>query len=84
MATTELDTMTIERHDGVVTMTLRRPERKNAIDGRMWVATLVKAGTAQAVMLAKLAITTAAVTTGGITQVTVAKSRLSIQNIIES
>jgi 2-(1,2-epoxy-1,2-dihydrophenyl)acetyl-CoA isomerase len=37
MATTELDTMTIERDDGVVTMTLRRPERKNAIDSRMWV-----------------------------------------------
>lgn len=29
--------MTIEREDGVVTMTLRRPERKNAIDARMWV-----------------------------------------------
>lgn len=37
MATTELDTMTIERDDGVVTMTLRRPERKNAIDSRMWI-----------------------------------------------
>lgn len=35
--TRELDTMTIERDEGVVTMTLRRPARKNAIDSRMWI-----------------------------------------------
>jgi enoyl-CoA hydratase/carnithine racemase len=32
----ELDTMTVQRDDGVVTITLRRPERKNAINARMW------------------------------------------------
>lgn len=37
MVTRELDTMTIERDEGIVTMTLRRPERKNAINGRMWI-----------------------------------------------
>ena len=35
--TRDLDTMTIERDEGVVTMTLRRPARKNAIDSRMWI-----------------------------------------------
>jgi len=30
------DTLTVEREDGVVTITLRRPHRKNAIDDRMW------------------------------------------------
>lgn len=33
----ELDTLTIERDDGVVGITLRRPERKNAINARMWI-----------------------------------------------
>ena len=37
MVTRELETMTTDRDDGVVTITLRRPERKNAIDGRMWI-----------------------------------------------
>ncbi len=34
--TRELETITVERADGVVTITLRRPERKNAITGQMW------------------------------------------------
>ena len=37
MVTRELETMTTDRDDGVVTITLRRPERKNAINGRMWI-----------------------------------------------
>jgi enoyl-CoA hydratase/carnithine racemase len=32
----ELETMIVERADGVVTMTLNRPEKKNAVNGRMW------------------------------------------------
>ena len=34
--TRELETITVERADGVVTITLRRPERKNAVNGTMW------------------------------------------------
>ena len=34
--TRELQSITVERCDGVVTITLRRPEKKNAIDGPMW------------------------------------------------
>ncbi len=34
--TRELETITVERLEGVVTITLRRPERKNAINGPMW------------------------------------------------
>lgn len=34
--TRELETITVERSEGVVTITLRRPERKNAINGLMW------------------------------------------------
>lgn len=34
--TRELESITVERGDGVVTITLRRPEKKNAIDGAMW------------------------------------------------
>jgi enoyl-CoA hydratase/carnithine racemase len=32
----ELQSITVERCDGLVTITLRRPEKKNAIDGPMW------------------------------------------------
>src|SRR5918999_3677062 len=31
-----METLTIDRADGVVTVTLNRPERKNAINGPMW------------------------------------------------
>ncbi len=31
-----LETIIVERRDGVVTVTLNRPERKNAANGRMW------------------------------------------------
>jgi 2-(1,2-epoxy-1,2-dihydrophenyl)acetyl-CoA isomerase len=31
-----MDSMLVERADGVVTCTLNRPEKKNAIDGEMW------------------------------------------------
>jgi len=34
--TRELKSITVDRSDGVVTITLRRPEKKNAIDGAMW------------------------------------------------
>lgn len=34
--TRELESITVERADGVVTITLRRPERKNAADAAMW------------------------------------------------
>ncbi len=34
--TRELESITVERTDGVVTITLRRPEKKNAADGAMW------------------------------------------------
>ena len=34
--TVEYETLLVERHDGVVTITLNRPERKNAINGQMW------------------------------------------------
>ena len=34
--TRELESITVDRCDGVVTITLRRPEKKNAIDGAMW------------------------------------------------
>src|SRR4029078_10549270 len=34
--TRELETITVERLEGGVTITLRRPERKNAINGPMW------------------------------------------------
>ncbi len=34
--TRELESITVERLDGVVTITLRRPEKKNAADGAMW------------------------------------------------
>jgi 2-(1,2-epoxy-1,2-dihydrophenyl)acetyl-CoA isomerase len=32
----ELQSITVERSDGVVTITLRRPEKKNAADAAMW------------------------------------------------
>lgn len=31
-----VETLRVDRHDGVVTLTLCRPEKKNAINGRMW------------------------------------------------
>lgn len=31
-----MDTLELRRHEGVVTVTLNRPEKKNAINGRMW------------------------------------------------
>ena len=34
--TRELQSITVERTDGVVTITLRRPEKKNAADAAMW------------------------------------------------
>jgi enoyl-CoA hydratase/carnithine racemase len=34
--TRDLESITVERCDGVVTITMRRPEKKNAIDGAMW------------------------------------------------
>lgn len=34
--TRELEAITVERRDAIVTITLRRPERKNAIDQAMW------------------------------------------------
>ncbi len=34
--TRELQSITVERADGIVTITLRRPHRKNAIDQAMW------------------------------------------------
>ena len=34
--TRELETITVERSDGVVTITLRRPEKKNAANAAMW------------------------------------------------
>lgn len=34
--TRELEAITVERTDGVVTVTLRRPEKKNAASGAMW------------------------------------------------
>ncbi len=33
---TELETLIVERKDGVVTVTMNRPERKNAANGTMW------------------------------------------------
>ncbi len=33
---TELDTLIVERKDGVVTVTMNRPARKNAANGTMW------------------------------------------------
>jgi enoyl-CoA hydratase/carnithine racemase len=32
----KIETLIVERSDGVVTVTLNRPEKKNAINGRMW------------------------------------------------
>ena len=52
------------------------------LDRRMYVATLVKAGTAPTVYLAKLTLTTTS--PGDISQVVVAKSRLKVQDITES
>lgn len=34
--TSELESITVERSDGVVTITMRRPEKKNAVDAAMW------------------------------------------------
>jgi enoyl-CoA hydratase/carnithine racemase len=34
--TRELESITVGRADGIVTITLRRPEKKNAADGAMW------------------------------------------------
>lgn len=34
--TVEYETLTVERRDGIVTVTLNRPERKNAANGAMW------------------------------------------------
>ena len=31
-----METLLVERDDGVMTVTLNRPEKKNAINGRMW------------------------------------------------
>src|SRR2546427_1864766 len=31
-----METLVVERSDGVVTLTLNRPEKKNAINARMW------------------------------------------------
>ena len=31
-----METLLVDREDGVVTVTLNRPEKKNAINGRMW------------------------------------------------
>ena len=36
MSTTELETLIVTREDGVVTVTMNRPERKNAANGPMW------------------------------------------------
>lgn len=36
MTETERETLLVERSDGVVTVTLNRPERKNAANARMW------------------------------------------------
>jgi len=33
---TELETLIVERRDGVVTVTMNRPARKNAANGTMW------------------------------------------------
>lgn len=52
------------------------------LDRRMYVATLVKAGTAGTTYLAKLTLTTTS--PGDISQVVVAKSRLKVQDITES
>jgi len=40
--TRELETITVERCDGVVTITLRRPEKKNAVTDQMWDELLVE------------------------------------------
>jgi 2-(1,2-epoxy-1,2-dihydrophenyl)acetyl-CoA isomerase len=32
----QLETLLVERHEGVVTVTMNRPARKNAANGRMW------------------------------------------------
>ena len=32
----DLEAISVSRADGIVTITLRRPERKNAINGQMW------------------------------------------------
>jgi len=34
--TDQLETVIVERNDGVVTVTMNRPERKNAANGQMW------------------------------------------------
>jgi enoyl-CoA hydratase/carnithine racemase len=34
--TDQLETLLVERHEGVVTVTMNRPERKNAANGTMW------------------------------------------------
>ena len=34
--TRDLEAISVARADGIVTITLRRPERKNAINGQMW------------------------------------------------
>ena len=31
-----MDTLDVQRHDGIVTVTLSRPHRKNAVNGTMW------------------------------------------------
>jgi 2-(1,2-epoxy-1,2-dihydrophenyl)acetyl-CoA isomerase len=36
----ELETMTVDRADGIVTVTLNRPEKKNAVNRRSWVELL--------------------------------------------
>jgi 1,4-dihydroxy-2-naphthoyl-CoA synthase len=33
----EIEAIRVERRDGLVTITLDRPEKKNAIDAQMWV-----------------------------------------------
>lgn len=40
--TRELETITVERTDGVVTITMRRPEKKNAVNSAMWDELLVE------------------------------------------
>ncbi len=40
MATDTLETLIVDREDGIVTITMNRPHRKNAADGVMWVELL--------------------------------------------
>ncbi|MBU3718883.1 MAG: enoyl-CoA hydratase/isomerase family protein, partial [Actinobacteria bacterium] len=33
----QYETIIVERAEGVVTLTFNRPERKNAVNGQMWI-----------------------------------------------